>query len=306
MSCTARRVVTAAAASVIVAAVLAGHTVPARAGDPVSLRWTDRGGSTADGHVETDQDRQQLLSSVTINDGAAPTSGPRGSAASAPVCLWKPWAQVAASIDDQPGGGMNGGLDQTAAGGTKAVLYARVCGDGTVADWQWFAVPDRAASLAAARDEVRRRLPLPRPVLSPDPTVGLVVKVATWFAVPASQWVRVQATATALAATVTVTATPDTLVYDPGDGSAPVSCAGPGPAFDPTVPAPVAPPACSYTYRDASTAAPDRHAWPASLSVRWQVGWTASNGQTGALDPLVTTTPITVVVHEYQALEQGG
>jgi hypothetical protein len=201
---------------------------------------------------------------------------------------------------------MNGGLNQPAIGGSKPVLYARVCTDGTVIDWQWFAAPDQAASLAATRDEVRRRLPLPRPVLSPDPSVGLVVQVATWFAVPAAQWVPVRATASALGATVTVTATPDALTFNPGDGAAPISCAGPGPSFDPSAPTPAEPPACSYIYRDASSAAPGGHGRLASLSVRWQVAWTASNGQTGTLDPLVTTTSITAVVREYQALEQGG
>ncbi|MBL7499308.1 hypothetical protein I6A84_28105 [Frankia sp. CNm7] len=189
--------------------------------------------------------------------------------------------------------------------GSTSRLYARICEDGTVTGWQWFALADVPSVRASAVDDVRRRLPLPEPVLSPDLTRGLVVNVATWFAAPAGQWVAVTGTAEALGLSVTVTATPVELVFDPGDGAAPVTCAGPGSTFDPSAPPTVAP-ACSYTYRDASSAAANGRSWAASLSIRWSVTWTASDGQSGALDPLMTTTVFDAVVREYQALERNG
>jgi hypothetical protein len=301
----ARRLLTVAIACLLAATAMATIAGSAKADGSVPLRWTDYGGGTSTGQVETDRDRQQIIASLMAD---APAAGPSrtGSSGPAPRCVWSPWAQVAASMNVRQGGGMNGGLDRTLADGTPAVLYARVCEDGTVTDWRWFAVPNQAALLATAREDVRRRLPLPMPVLSPDPTVGLVVKVATWFAVPAAQWTPIQATATALGTSVTVTATPGTLTFDPGDGATPVSCAGPGPVFDPSAGPSAAAPACSYSYHDASTAAPNGRSWPASLAVRWTVTWTASNGQSGALDPLVTTTPVAAVVREYQAIERSG
>ncbi|WP_238427990.1 hypothetical protein [Frankia nepalensis] len=196
--------------------------------------------------------------------------------------------------------------DRVEPDGSTSRLYARVCADGTVTDWQWFTLANVPGLRTSAVDDVGRRLPLPVPVLSPDLARGLVVNVATWFAAPAGQWAPVTGTAEALGLSVSVTALPVELVFDPGDGTAPVSCAGPGATFDASAPPPAAAPDCSYIYRDASTAAPNGRFWPASLSIRWSVTWTASDGQTGALDPLITTTPIEAVVHEYQALERNG
>jgi len=300
VSAPARGFVTAAATAIVLPALLAMRSATAVAGGPVDqFDWWD-GGQT-NGYVETDQSRQQVTASITAGDVPAQSDG-RNASGPAATCVWKPWAQVSASLIITQAGGMM----LPDGPGPGLVLYARVCADGTVTDWQWFRVADQAAAVAAARDDVRRRLPAPQAVLSPDPAAGLVVRVATWFAVPAAQWAPVRDTATALGESVTVTATPDTLTFDPGDGATPVSCAGPGPTFVPGAAVPSTPPACSYTYRDASTAAPDGQHWQAALSVRWQVTWTASNGQTGTLDPIVTTTPLALTVQEYEAIERTG
>jgi hypothetical protein len=63
------------------------------------------------------------------------------------------------------------------------------------------------------------------------------------------------------------------------------------------------PPACSYTYRDTSSVAPDGRSWPASLAIGWRVAWAANNGQTGALDPLTTQAAVPVVVEQIQTVE---
>jgi hypothetical protein len=69
---------------------------------------------------------------------------------------------------------------------------------------------------------------------------------------------------------------------------------------------PAKPPACSYTYRDASVAAPGGSRWPARLSIRWQVSWTATNGAGGGLGPLTTSSTYAVPVHEIQAIEAAN
>ncbi|MDT3446427.1 hypothetical protein [Pseudofrankia sp. BMG5.37] len=297
MSAPPRRVLTLAGAGTLVFAVLVAMPTPAYAGSPIPLGWAGDGHGQAEGYVETDQDRREIGASIGA-DGGPEGSARSGSAGPAPQCVWK-------SLDELGEGSAEGASDPFDPDGVESVLYARVC-DGAVVGWQWFQVQDQGDLLTAAADDVRRRLPAPRPVLSPDPARGLVVKVATWFAVPAGQWVPVSGTAEALGLSVTVTATPGELVFEPGDGARSVTCAGPGQMFDPAAPAPAAAPACSYTYRDASTAAPNGRSWPASLSVHWQVAWAASNGQSGALAPLTTTTAVEAVVHEYQAVEGSG
>ncbi|OHV64193.1 hypothetical protein [Pseudofrankia sp. BMG5.36] len=297
MPAASRRVLTVVVGAALGLAALGQAPLPAIAEDPVPFGWANDAGVQADGHVETDQDRQQILGSITANGGPKPSAG-SGSAGPAPQCVWK-------SLDELGEGSSEGASDPFDPDGVESVLYARVC-DGAVVGWQWFQVQDQGDLLAAATDDVRRRLPAPRPVLSPDPAQGLVVKVATWFAVPAGQWVPVTGTAEALGLAVAVTATPVALTFDPGDGARPVTCAGPGQTFDPAAPTPASDPACSYVYRDASTAALNGRSWPASLSVRWQVTWLATGGQSGALQALTTTTAVDAVVHEYQAVEGSG
>lgn len=302
MSAASRRVLTVVVGAALGLAAVGQAPLPASAEDPVPFGWANNVGVQADGHVETDQDRQQILGSINANGGPRPQTGSRSSGP-APQCVWKSVEELQAAAGEETSAA--GASDPFDPDGVESVLYARVC-DGAVAGWRWFQVLDQAGLLAAASDDVRRRLPVPRPVLSPDPVRGLVVRVATWFAVPGGQWVPVTGTAEALGLAVTVVATPGELVFDPGDGSRAVTCAGPGQTFDPSAPVAAVTPACSYTYRDASTAAVNGRSWPASLSVRWRVTWTASNGQSGVLDPLVTTTAIDAVVREFQAVEGSG
>jgi hypothetical protein len=156
-----------------------------------------------------------------------------------------------------------------------------------------------------AYETVRDRLPLPRGVFSPE-LGDAVVHLPLWFAVPDGQWTPVAASASIPGLTAVVTATPVQLVFEAGDGSSPVACAGPGPKFRPGMREPASPPACSFTYRDASSVAPGGRAWPASLSIRWQVTWSASTGAGGSLGGLTTTAAYGVPVGEIQAIEQAG
>nr|MDT0666960.1 hypothetical protein [Micromonospora sp. DSM 115978] len=56
---------------------------------------------------------------------------------------------------------------------------------------------------------------------------------------------------------------------------------------------------------DASTAAAGGASWPAVLSIRWQVSWTASTGETGVLEETTTDTAVPVTVEEVQAVERA-
>ena len=86
------------------------------------------------------------------------------------------------------------------------------------------------------------QLKMPTPVPSRYPSGTLpqdghpytVVKANTWFWTDAATWQPVSKTVTAGAVWGRATATPVTLSFTPGDGSAPVSCPGPGSEWKPT------------------------------------------------------------------------
>jgi hypothetical protein len=201
-----------------------------------------------------------------------------------------------------PGSGFELVDDQT--GDPVVALYGRSCGDETT----WFFVTFQSARQLAdiGFDEVRDRLPKPRGVFSPSlegPGLQAVVNVPLWFAVPANQWKPVQATASRPGLSATVTATPVQLVFTPGGGKGAATCTGPGLQWSPEMAEPASPPACSYVYRDASTVAPNGRTWSGQLTMRWQVRWAATNGESGDLGTLETATGYEIPVGEVQAVE---
>ncbi|MBL7521721.1 hypothetical protein I6A84_27485, partial [Frankia sp. CNm7] len=228
MSASARRLTAARVTTVLASfALVALSAGPARADRPITFF---NGGVAGEGEARTDQDRQQLLASVSAGNAGPSPAGGDGVVEPVPSCVWQPSTAVTGTIGQVvPENGQVHEADRVEPDGSTSRLYARICEDGTVTSWQWFALADVPSVRASAVDDVRRRLPLPEPVLSPDLARGLVVNVATWFAAPAGQWTAVTGSAEALGLSVTVTATPVELVFDPGDGAAPVTCAGPGP-----------------------------------------------------------------------------
>jgi hypothetical protein len=189
--------------------------------------------------------------------------------------------------------------------GSTRLLYGRRCGGGETT-WVWVpqASPRELAEVSA--DSVRQRLPAPRAVFSPDPTdAGVVVQLPMWFAIPANQWTEVSETASVPGLSATVTARPMSLRFEPGDGSQAVKCRGPGLRWRPGMPEPAKAPACSHTYRDASSVAPGGTAWSTRLSITWRVSWTSSTGAGGSLGTLTTSQAYPVRVREIQAIETG-
>jgi hypothetical protein len=171
--------------------------------------------------------------------------------------------------------------------------------------WIWVLRAEPRDLAAAGLDTVREKLPRPHAVFSPSVLdAPAVVNLPQWFAVPAAQWRPVSGTAGVPGLSATVTATPRILSFDPGDGHRQVSCRGPGPRWRPGTPEPAQPPPCSYTYRDASSVAPGGRAWPARLSIHWDVTWTATNGDGGSLASLTTTQAYAIPVREVQAVER--
>ena len=139
----------------------------------------------------------------------------------------------------------------------------------------------------------------------PDGRPTTYVRLQTWFYVPAAQWKPVRVTASAGGLSATATATPTVLMFDPGDGSGPVSCAGPGRAwvygqdknFDP------APGGCSYAYLKSSYGFPGGMV-TATYSITWEITWAATGGAGGGLPDVMTTSTARFAVAEAQAVVQ--
>jgi hypothetical protein len=268
-----------------------------------AVGWTSREG-TVRGFADADQAGLNIAGSVESADAGESPARARGTAA-AVACRWQVgYAAADELLKLRPESTGLIGIDRVEPDGGRSLLYARVCGD-RIVTWRWLRAARVGDVVASVASEVRRRLPTPRGRFSPDLTVGAVARLPLWFAVP-GQWSAVSVSAQVPGASVTVTATPTVLRFDAGDGSPPVSCAGPGPVFVPGMPEPSRPPACSYTYRNASTVARDGQAWPATLAVDWTVTWAASNGDHGDLAGLTAKTQVPVVVREIEAVERAG
>ena len=127
------------------------------------------------------------------------------------------------------------------------------------------------------------RIPYPRPATAPPRGRDGLVGLPEWFWVPAGQWRTLRVTVTAGPVWATVTAVPVGLTFQPGAGLSPVSCAGPGTAYDPHTSAVRQHTDCSYTYFQPSAGQPGG-AYHASLTATWRISWVGSGGAGGLLD----------------------
>jgi hypothetical protein len=185
--------------------------------------------------------------------------------------------------------------DPVWAGHTTGAIYdcltwpPRTTGNG----WVWFANPPAGPDPRALALEAEKtlQLPLPSGDRSPNPSKTYhgypytYVNLWTWFWTDSASWKTRTATARAGGVSATVTVTPTALLFDPGDGSSSVSCAGPGRAWT-SADGDGAPTdgGCGYQYRSATT-----QPLTSTQSIRWAVTWRASDGQTGSLPDLTTS-----------------
>jgi hypothetical protein len=126
------------------------------------------------------------------------------------------------------------------------------------------------------------RVPSLRPGTAPPTGSDGLVGLPEWFWIPAATWHPLSVTVSAGPVWATVMATPIRLTFDPGGGIGPVSCPGPGTAYDPASPAAAQHTDCSYTYARPSAGLPG-NVYQASVTVTWQVTWTGSGGAGGVL-----------------------
>jgi hypothetical protein len=149
------------------------------------------------------------------------------------------------------------------------------------------------------------RLPAPTIERSPDAANSdhgvpyTWVNLWTWFWTSPATFTARSRTVSAGTVSATATATPTALIFDPGTGDVPVECPGPGRPWR-TVDGNDAPAdgGCGYRYRQVNTSV------TATVSIRWTVTWTGSNGQSGQLPPLITTASSTFAVEQIQVVNR--
>jgi len=126
------------------------------------------------------------------------------------------------------------------------------------------------------------RIPHLTPSTAPPRGHAGLVGLPEWFWMSARDWHARMVTVTAGPVWAAVTAAPIGLTFRPGAGLSPVSCAGPGMAYNPYEPSTAQHTDCSYTYLRSSTGQPG-NTYQASVTVTWLVTWTGSGGAGGVL-----------------------
>lgn len=156
----------------------------------------------------------------------------------------------------------------------------------------------------STRDVVRDRVPTFDHNFSPPLQRG-VVKTPTWFWVNPVLWQPVSVTARVPTprgiVTMTTTATPESLEFDPGDGSGETAeCDGPGLPWLPIMPSYMES-ACAYEYEVPSSVRPNG-TFRARLTVVWSVSWRTNVGTSGRLPDIRLGTPYDLRIRELQAI----
>jgi len=119
----------------------------------------------------------------------------------------------------------------------------------------------------------------------------------TWVWV--NDWQPLQRTVDLRGVSATVTATPTSLVFDPGNGDAAMSCAGPGrPWTEADGNQPPTGGGCAYMYRSVTPDGP----LTARTGITWSVAWTSNTGAGGTFPALNTATTSSFLVEQIQVV----
>jgi len=153
---------------------------------------------------------------------------------------------------------------------------------------------------------VRERLVLPLPVIRSSPAPGSLqlTRLPTWLWISPAMWAPRSKTADVPGESVTATATPVSVTWNMGDGSA-VICKGPGIPYT-SVYSPSSPsPDCGHTYSRSSAGQPGG-AYHVTATITWDITWAGTGGAGGALPPLRTVAAAAFQVAESQAVDVSG
>ncbi len=197
------------------------------------------------------------------------------------------------------------------AGGQTYAIYSRSCPGENWTSIIGIPILSPIQLARIARDRVTRLLPATKPGFTGGDGPWQYVKVPTIFWVDPTEWKPFTLTATAFGTWSTVTVTPIGMRFNPGDGSPPITCAGPGVAYK-GVRSPQddyifrgEPGQCGYLYTHSSKDAPDLE-YPAVMAVEWHADWQASDGTTGTLEPIWITKPVGIKVARISVIASAG
>jgi hypothetical protein len=195
-----------------------------------------------------------------------------------------------------PAPGTDEPIMTTTSNGCLVMVPGRACGSLTLGN-----TPQVGPAGLAQRAWKDLRLPLPRVHTAPPRGSRGLVGLAEWVWIPRSQWRSLTKHASAGGAWVQVTATPTRLIVAPGSGLPPVSCAGPGTAYDPSRSASSQHADCSYTYARSSADQPGA-AYQVTVQVVWGGTWVGSGGAGGVLPDISRSSSFGLRVAEAQSL----
>lgn len=126
------------------------------------------------------------------------------------------------------------------------------------------------------------------------------VNLWTFYWTDAPTWHTLIATASLRGVSATVTATPVQLVYDPGNGSQTVDCAGPGrPWTDADGNSPPSDGACGYQYGSVTNGP-----ITATETIVWKITWTGTGSTNGQLPQMTTSTSGPLQVMQIQVVNR--
>jgi hypothetical protein len=253
--------------------------------------------------------------SVTTDVTAPGASGTAGApvgdtspanARSAITCTWTQLSDFAEGLFFALGSGAAGGH-----------YYDVRCSDGSLSLAVYVPpsapnVPPEVVVAGTLAQQATNRLPLPAPGAQHNPSSDALVGLATWWWVDPLQWRPLQQRTQAGPVWAQVTARPVRSVWDAGDGSDPVVCAGPGQPYDRQRPAREQSSDCTYTYLRSSASQPQRGPDPndrfftVTVTVYWQVSWVGSGGTGGALPEIARSSSFPLRVVERQTVVTDG
>jgi hypothetical protein len=228
-----------------------------------------------------------------------------GSAVTADECAWRDASGL------PPSAAAWGGNDPAAGS-----LLVNTCNGPA----QYLFVPNAAPGAAAAQppppppdpavlaEQAYGELTLPAPVAKRSPDEGNsdpqygglpYTWINLWTWTWQDDWQPRARTVELRGVSATVTATPTALVFDPGDGAAPVSCDGPGrPWTEADGSDPPSQGGCGYMYRAVTPDGP----LTATTSIQWSVAWTSNVGAGGAFPVLTTQSSSSFLVQQIQVV----
>jgi len=246
----------------------------------------------------------QVGGDVASNESSATESGSGGSAGE---CAWRD-ASATPPTDTAWGGNdaTTGTLLVNICNGPTRYVFVPGAAPGALAAAPPPPPPPPDPAVLAQQAYGELTLPEPSAKRSPDegnsdPQNGGLPYTWTnlWTWVWAAEWPTLARTVDLRGVSATVTATPTALIFDPGDGSAPITCPGRGRPWT-TVDGSAPPSAggCGHMYRAVTPDGP----LTATTSIQWSVAWTSNVGVGGTFPALTTQTTSWFLVEQIQVV----